>query len=496
MRRIKLFLLNGLILTATSILMRVVGFSFSVYISNKIGSEAVGIFSLIMSVYMFSITLATSGINIATTKLVVEETTFNPKTKLSKVMTKCIEYSLFFGLIASLLLTLLAKPINFFLLHNKIPTYLFYIIAISLPFISMSSALNGYFTGLRKNGQNAFAKILEQFVKILFTGFLFSLFIPNSLEYACLALILGETVSEIFSFFIIYILYICDKKNFTFPSNSKNFLKRICKISLPISFTSYIRSGLSSLKQLLIPLRLEKSGMSCESSVANYGLINGMVMPVLMFPEVIINSFSSLLVPEFTYFYTKKDTKNINRIICKIFKVSILFSVGVVGIFSYFSDKISLIIYNNLEVAYYLKILCPLLVFMYLDSIVDNILKGLNEQIGVMKCNILDLFVSIFCIYFLVPIFGIKGYLFVIFLSELLNSSISILQLKHVTNFKIDFSNWIVKPFIGIVFSYIVTSIFINTSDLSFSNTILQIFFYICCYFIFLLFSKCIEKKE
>ena len=60
MRRIKVFIYNGILLTITSFLVRLVGMSFGIYINNKIGSEAVGVFGLISSVYVFSITLATS----------------------------------------------------------------------------------------------------------------------------------------------------------------------------------------------------------------------------------------------------------------------------------------------------------------------------------------------------------------------------------------------------------------------------------------------------
>lgn len=60
MRRIKVFIFNGIMLTSTSLLMRIVGVCFNIYISKKIGSETLGVFSLIMSVYMFSITVATS----------------------------------------------------------------------------------------------------------------------------------------------------------------------------------------------------------------------------------------------------------------------------------------------------------------------------------------------------------------------------------------------------------------------------------------------------
>lgn len=431
------------------------------------------------------------GINLAATRIVTVQTTLNPKINLNKPMKKCLAYSLFFGIFSAILLSLFASIICTYLLHNKISSYLFYIIAISLPFISMSSALNGYFTALRKNGKNAVARIFEQFVKITATTYLISLFMPSGLEYACLSLVLGEAISEIMSFLFVFALYFVEKKKYTINDNTKtNYMKSIFEITLPVSITSYIRSGLASLKQLLIPLRLEKSGMACNTAISTYGLINGMAMPVLMFPEVIINSFSGLLVPEFTYYYTKNNFSRISEIISKIFRITLLFSIGVIGIFIFYSNSISLAIYNNLDIAIYLKILSPLLLFMYLDSIVDNILKGLNQQLSVMKCNILDLFISIFCIYILLPIFGLNGYIFIIFLSEILNSGISILQLRQVTHFKFDFKNWIIKPFIGIMISYFACTLLVPNIALNISSIILQIALFISCYFIFLLVSN------
>ena len=75
-RRIKVFLLNGILLTITGLVMRTIGMFFNVYISNKIGTEAIGIYQLIMSVYMFSVTLANSGIHLATTRIVSEQEAF------------------------------------------------------------------------------------------------------------------------------------------------------------------------------------------------------------------------------------------------------------------------------------------------------------------------------------------------------------------------------------------------------------------------------------
>ena len=439
--------MNGLLLTATSFLMRFIGLSFNIYISKKVGSEALGVFSLIMSVYLFFITLSTSGIHLSVTHIVVKKTAFCENADTRFAIRKCFYYSFCFGITSCFLLCLLAKPITYFFVHNQVPYYLFYLIGISLPFISLSSCLNGYFTALRKNGKNAISRIFEQTLKILATSYFLSFFLPTGIFYACLSLVLGEMISEIGSFLFTFVLYLLEtKKHMVKQPENQNYFKTILSISLPVAVTSYIRSGLSSLKQLLIPNRLETFGFSCKEAISSFGLISGMTMPILLFPEVLINSFSGLVVPEFAYYDTKKLTSKISYLTERIFRITLLFSIGVLGVFWFYSKEVSFAIYQNFEIAPYIKMICPLIAFMYLDSIIDNILKGLNEQLGVMKCNILDLFTSIFFIYFLLPIWGLGGYIVVIYISEILNFGISFYQLKKQIHFKIDIKNWLVKP--------------------------------------------------
>ncbi|MBQ9132334.1 MAG: hypothetical protein IJX62_07685, partial [Clostridia bacterium] len=58
---------NALLLTAASLLMRTVGVWFQVTLSNRVGAEAMGLFSLMGGVYGFALTLATSGFHLGVT---------------------------------------------------------------------------------------------------------------------------------------------------------------------------------------------------------------------------------------------------------------------------------------------------------------------------------------------------------------------------------------------------------------------------------------------
>ena len=104
MKRIKKFFINTIILVFSSVLLRLIAMFFNIYITNKIGEEALGVFQLIMSVYLFAITFACSGINIASTKIIAEELAIGNKTSIKKITSKCIFISFVTGILASLLL--------------------------------------------------------------------------------------------------------------------------------------------------------------------------------------------------------------------------------------------------------------------------------------------------------------------------------------------------------------------------------------------------------
>ena len=108
------FLVNGALMTAVSLLLRAVSVIFNVYISNIIGAEGLGLFTLISTVYGFALTVATSGINLATTRLVSEvigsknalqdTECIYKNNEIKCIVRKCINYALFFSVSVGMVL--------------------------------------------------------------------------------------------------------------------------------------------------------------------------------------------------------------------------------------------------------------------------------------------------------------------------------------------------------------------------------------------------------
>lgn len=470
---------------------------FNIYISNQIGSEAVGVFSLVMAVYLFFITVATSGLNIAVTVIVSEKFALNKNQQAIKAIRTCIFFSLMLGIAAGGLILLFSNFITSKCLHNMVSSRPLFYIAIGLPFIAMSSCISSYFATIRKAYKNAISQVFEFTIKMFATIILLKINISNGVEAICISLILADVISEICSFTLIFILYIIDIK-LKKLEDIRSFGQRIniLKIAFPVAVTSYIRSGLSTLKQLIIPTQLEKSGISCSRALSQYGMINGMVLPVITFPTVFTDSYSMLLIPEFSTYVAQKNYKAINYIANKIFKITCAFTMCICSIFFIFSNDLGLAIYNNIEIGYYFKIFTPFIFFMYMDHIIDCILKGLNKQFGVMCCNILDLSITTCFIYFLLPVLGIKGYVLSIFFSEVLNFSISLFQLFKYSGIKPNLIDWIVVPLFCSLVGFFVVNIWRFNFVGLVGNLIFNVFLFVLVYGVAFFIINMLNKKK
>lgn len=495
MRKAKIFIVNGIILTSSSLLIRGAGLIFNIYVANKVGQEAIGIFSLVMSVYTFAITFATSGISLACTCIVSEEFAKNNFEKGLKAVKTCIFFALILGITASILLFLFAHIISGNWLKGNVSNLPIYSISLGLPLISISAVIGGYLTSIGKSYKSAFAQCVELTVKIIATYFLLSFSINKGIDAICTSLIIGDVISEFFSFLLNLIFYFVEKRKFK-PSREyhKDLNIKIFKIAFPVAITSYIRSGLSSLKHFLIPIRLQASGLNYSLAISKYGLINGMVMPVLMFASFFVTSFSGLLVPEYARLLAGKNFNRMKTVCSKIFTITFSFSFLIAGIFLFFSNELSLLIYKNLEIAIYLKIFSLLIIFMYIDNVIDGILKGVGSQFGVMVINICDLLITIFIIYFVVPFLGTNGYIFSIFVSEIFNFTASFILLKNKINFSFDFFNCCIKPAFAAFLSFFISRILPISFNLIWLNYITKIFLFALIY-IGLMFLRTEEKN-
>ncbi|NLB36034.1 MAG: hypothetical protein GX824_01835, partial [Clostridiales bacterium] len=190
-----------------------------------------------------------------------------------------------------------------------------------------------------------------------------------------------------------------------------------------------------------------------EQALSVYGIIHGMVFPILLYPSAILVSLSGLLVPEIAECNALNQTKHIEYIIKRVLHITVIYAICVSTVLYSFSQSLSIVIYHKQECAQYIELLSVLVPVMYLDMSVDGILKGLNQQFYSMRYNIFDSALCVVLVYFLLPRFAVKGYIFVLFASEIINFFLSLRRLIVVTKVRLDIIKSLIKPCICAVFS-------------------------------------------
>lgn len=458
MDRLKKFFVNGILMTVVSIVIRYVAVNFNIYISNKIGPVAMGLFTLISSVYGFALTLATSGISLATTKLVSEalgtgtrKRGFNTSATVASIMKKSILLSFVISLLVAFGLFMLSEPIGARILKDTRTISSLKILAVSLPPIAISSSLSGYFIAMRRVYKNALVQVLSQGARIYFCVMLLGSTLSNDMESACVAIVLGGTIAEFIAFSFHLVLYILERRKERQGVSSagapdKSFASRLASITLPVALSAYMRSALVTVEHLLIPWGLQKSGDSRDSSLAAYGTVHSMVFPLVLFPSAISSSFAGLLIPEISESNAMGDRARIDRIISRVLKTVLIYSIGTAAIMMCLSGEFGSLLFPMSNAAKYIALIAPLIPIMYLDTSVDSILKGLGYQFYSMIVNILDASLSVLLVWILLPRFGIMGYIITVYFTEIVNAALSITKLLIVTKTKVRFFDWIFKP--------------------------------------------------
>lgn len=464
--------------------------------SEKVGAEGIGLYQLVLTVYFFFSTITTSGMCLTVTRLVTDLIAQNEFCKAKYVTRKCLIISEIISIIFGVVLFLSAEFIGINFLKDERTVLSLKILAPSIPFMAFSSCLRGYFYARRKIFQTSGEQLLEQVIEMGIFIFIFSFFTPNNLTHACCAIVIGTTAAEFISFFYSLILYIKDMRNFKCKAEKvPSLARKIAPIAIPVTASSCLRSGLSAVENVLIPSGLKKYGSNYTRALSQYGLISGMAMPVLTFPSVFIMPFATLIIPELSQASIEKRVNGIHHIAEKMFRLALLYSLPVMVIFMFFAKPLGIVLYDSDEVGLYISLLAPVVPLMYLDSVVDGMLKGLNEQASYLAYNIIDSVLRVILTYTLLPRFGIWGVITVIIVSELLNTTLSIARLLKITNMHLMVFDWIIRPLICICIPCFITVILP-----SFDNTAFDLFIKIALCAVFytasLYISKPSEKAE
>lgn len=421
----KTYLKNAALLAGAGLVLRLLGMAFRVFLAARLGPEGMGLYQLILSVYTVFVSLASAGVNVASTRLAAQS--LARSRGMAPTLRGLVTTSLLFGTAAMAAQTLLADPVARLLLHDSRAELGLRTLAPSLPFIAAAGALRGCFLAQRRVEPNVIAQLVEQAVRMAVAALALVKLSHWGAAYACCAVLIGNTVSEAVSCLIMVFFARREPAFRPKPDDpARGYQSReLWAIVLPVSGSRILSSALQAAESTLIPACLTLYLGSRAEAVAQYGSLKGMALPLIFFPFSVLSALSGLLMPEITRAYTAGDRDATNRLVRTAMILTCTFSLAAGAALVLLGGPLAQFLYHDAQAASYVRILGFAAPFMYLESMVDGILKGLGEQFATFRYSVLDSVVRIAGIALLVPKYGIPGFLTVMIASNLLTCTLN-----------------------------------------------------------------------
>ena len=307
------------------------------------------------------------------------------------------------------------------------------LLAFALPFTAMSSVLGGYFTAKGMILPYSCIQLIEQGIKTLAAMLLIRG--ARTPQSACTAVITAMVASEALSFLLSFALKKSAVKKGAADKSVR--LKSFFRIALPDAAGTCVRNILLTVEHLLIPKGFERSGEGSSAALAAYGNIHGMALPLLLYPSAVLSSLSALLIPELARRREACDKSGISLCVERNLKRTLIFAYVCAGVFALGAPAVSNAVYHSDEAVLYIRILSPLVPIMYTDMVTDGMLKGLDQQVHSMNYNMIDSALCVILVATLLPKYSVKGYIFILYFSEILNFYLSLRRLLTVCEIRV-----------------------------------------------------------
>ena len=447
----KVFISKVFKMSFVMLLLNISNICYNIYVSSRAGAEGIGMFHLVMSVYSLSLTVSISGIGLTCTRLIADMPSSLAFKCADAIVVKCIKLILVPASLACFVLFFFSNFIASKILSNPVCGICLRLLAPTLLCVSVSSVINGYFTSFGKIGSIGLAKVFSESAIWFTSFFLLKIYPPEKTYMAVVASICAGVGAECLCNIFLW----RRSRSFLYCSNGADY-KEILKLCTPIAVGSYLRTGLTSAENILIPSMLSLFGSAAP--LASYGIIKGMTLPIVMFPTVFTAAFTSLIVPEIARRRSMGYKNGIRYISSLSVEYILKFAFLVSAIFFKWHNQISSSFFNEPDSGLYLGFLFVFPIFLFCDSVVDSILKGMDEQLASLKINIIDSVCRVISIIIFIPRFGMIAYIAIMYLSEIINWLFSYIKLKKVAGLKFPIKRGLVQPFLSALVALGVTS--------------------------------------
>lgn len=445
------YLKGALLLSITNLITGIISFTYRIYLTKSVGTEGIGLYQLVIPLYVFFITMVSSGLITTISKLIAENRFKKNYSNIYNIIKIALILSGLWSIVLSAFITFNADFLASYILKDSRTIYPIMVFTPAIVFIALSAVLKGYFYGMERVSIPSIIDIGEKAIRLVFLVFATKYFMNMGIEFICVGAMLAMVCGELLSLILLFSFYkfysktkIANRKK----SNSILLIRSILTPLIPLSIGGNIESILDMIDAVLIPSKLVKAGFTKSEALSIFGELTGMVIPLLYFPMIIIASLSTTLVPAIAYSHTSKNKKELNKKCNESLTIASIVGFASSVIFLTYPKELCRVLFNCPEAGVLLFWSALPCILEYWLFTIMAILNGAGFQNKVLHCTLANILIMTACILFLVPIqrLNIYGYVigFAISSGYVVLKGISILRKQM--EIKLNLSEIIMKP--------------------------------------------------
>ncbi|QMV45151.1 stage V sporulation protein B [Cohnella cholangitidis] len=438
-----------MILLAAGLLNRILGFVPRIALPRMIGAEGVGLIQLVYPFTIVLLTLIAGGIPLAVAKLVAEADSRHDHKSVQRILRVSVTLAISISLVAAAVCLVLSDFIaNRIMTDPRVHTAFLTMIPV-LPLVAVSSVWRGYFQGKQNMIPTALSQTSETVFRIVLTLLFAWMFMPYGLEMAAAGGVLGMVAGELAGLAVLWIQLVRDRRK---PLETKaepqvpktgfgradRPLREILHTAIPVTGSKMIGSLSYLLESILTVRSLTIAGVATAAATAQYGALQGMVIPLLLLPGALTYSLAVSLVPSLSEAASRGDWATIHIRLHQSMRLAIVTGAPFVVLLGLMAGPICTLLYGDDSMADMLRWIAPLAIFLYMQAPLQAALQALNRPGTALFNTFAGAAVKLVLIAQLVtdPRFGIIGAVIAISVNMVLVTLLHWISISRLTGFR------------------------------------------------------------
>lgn len=448
------------LITVFSVLTRVLGFVFRIFLSRMVGAEALGIYQVAFSVFMVLMTIISSGLPLVISRMSATFLANKENRKESSLNTVSLLYSLILSVCLCLIVLIFRNLFSKLFTDSRCMEILIVLLP-SLVFSSVYSSIRGSLWGRGNYFALCVTELYEQVVRIILSILVLNVgfsAIENALN-------VGWTLNIACLLSMIFVILLFFFYGGRFGKPNKKLLKPLIKQSTPITLMRVAGSFIQPLIAVVVPSRLMAIGYTNSQAMSLYGIAVGMTMPLLYIPTTLIGSLSTALIPDISSALAQNDQKHVNNRVNTSISFALFISCLFVPVFLGLGEHMGVFLYDNIMSGTLLQSASWVLIPMGLTNISSALLNSLGLE---KKSFVYFLIGSVFmfiALWFLPSFIGINAFVWGMGINYTISAILNIRLLKKKTKVELKLLKNLMKYLLVIIPSSALTAFIVSLCE-------------------------------